>query len=437
MNIALVLMIAQLGMNMGQDRQMQIVRGNGGNQFRQYARQNVGNQNGYNAAQNVRNQNPNGNGNVIAAWAEGNAIRNNEAGIQLQAEEFDLMAAAANLYEIKEVNANCILIANLHQFVRDIKSLAKEADETLLSNKTLELETERLLRAFVSQDIMSIVQNPSVVNSSNLQTELDRTKERLENYPKMAAVNNVPQLVDKKGGSYAAIAPKLKAEKFDNQKRLKVMISLNDIMKSVISCETAKATWIDLVHSFEGPSDTKENKIMDLKLEYQTFRPLKASHRPTPAIRPCLMSLPKMVLTSLNKKSIYLWKDFQENSDDEVDGRSSKEYLKDLDIEFHERALLEKFKAQADPKVQKDYKAEYKKMKAKLTLLEANLSTSQTPKTFQPKNKGLVAETFDWDEEEVSDDEEVTQVKVLMALADDELTIRKNHARNGELLTSL
>ncbi|GKE96447.1 hypothetical protein Tco_1581302, partial [Tanacetum coccineum] len=40
------------------------------------------------------------------------------------------------------------------------------------------------------------------------------------------------------------------------------------------------------------------------------------------------------------------------------------------------------------------------------------------------------AETFDWDEEEDSDDEEVTQVKV--ALADDELTVAKNHARNGE-----
>ncbi|GJR33984.1 hypothetical protein Tco_1209668 [Tanacetum coccineum] len=32
--------------------------------------------------------------------------------------------------------------------------------------------------------------------------------------------------------------------------------------------------------------------------------------------------------------------DFQENSDDEVDERSSEEYLKDLDIEFHERSLL-------------------------------------------------------------------------------------------------
>ncbi|GKA36686.1 hypothetical protein Tco_0723251, partial [Tanacetum coccineum] len=35
--------------------------------------------------------------------------------IQLQAEEFDLMAAAAECEEIKEVNANCILMENLQQ----------------------------------------------------------------------------------------------------------------------------------------------------------------------------------------------------------------------------------------------------------------------------------------------------------------------------------
>nr|GFD50446.1 Gag-Pol polyprotein [Tanacetum cinerariifolium] len=38
-----------------------------------------------------------------------------EAGIQHQAEEYDLMAAAADLDEIEEVNANCILMANLQQ----------------------------------------------------------------------------------------------------------------------------------------------------------------------------------------------------------------------------------------------------------------------------------------------------------------------------------
>nr|GEY27650.1 retrovirus-related Pol polyprotein from transposon TNT 1-94 [Tanacetum cinerariifolium] len=102
------------------------------------------------------NQYLNGNGNLVAARAEGNAAGHNgnhircyncrgvghfarnytvrprrrdvaylqtqlliaqkeEAGIQLQAEEFDLMAAATDLDEIKEVNSNCILMANLQQ----------------------------------------------------------------------------------------------------------------------------------------------------------------------------------------------------------------------------------------------------------------------------------------------------------------------------------
>ncbi|GJU72134.1 hypothetical protein Tco_1263539 [Tanacetum coccineum] len=46
----------------------------------------------------------------------------------------------------------------------------------------------------------------------------------------------------------------------------------DDIIESVISCVSAKETWTGLVHSFEGPSDTKENRIIDLKLMYQTFR---------------------------------------------------------------------------------------------------------------------------------------------------------------------
>nr|GEX88784.1 hypothetical protein [Tanacetum cinerariifolium] len=171
--------IAQPGMNMGQDRQMQMVGGNGRNQFRQHARnlagyndvignqviqnavqnprvQNVGNPNGLIDVQGNENQNHIGNGNLVAARAEGNAARQNgnqircyncrgvghyarnctvrpirmdaaylqtqlliaqkeEAGIQLQAEEYDLMAAAADLDKIKEVNANCILMANLQQ----------------------------------------------------------------------------------------------------------------------------------------------------------------------------------------------------------------------------------------------------------------------------------------------------------------------------------
>ncbi|GJX84590.1 gag-pol polyprotein [Tanacetum coccineum] len=131
--------IAQPGMNLGQDNQMQMVGGNWGNQFRQYAGQNEGNQVVQNAVQNPGVQNV-GNKNGIRCYncrGLGHTARNctvrprrrdaaylqtqlliaqkEEAGIQLQAEEFDLMAAAANLDEIKEVNANCILMANLQQ----------------------------------------------------------------------------------------------------------------------------------------------------------------------------------------------------------------------------------------------------------------------------------------------------------------------------------
>ncbi|GJS28958.1 hypothetical protein Tco_0489578 [Tanacetum coccineum] len=67
------------------------------------------------------------------------------------------------------------------KFVRDFKSLAKEADESLAKHKALEFEIERVLRAVVNQDIMSIVQSSSGVDTSNLQTELEHTKERFEN----------------------------------------------------------------------------------------------------------------------------------------------------------------------------------------------------------------------------------------------------------------
>nr|GEW56567.1 hypothetical protein [Tanacetum cinerariifolium] len=112
----------------------------------------------YETAQEIwkGNVNQNGNGNLVAAHAEGTATGHNgnqircyncrglglfarkctvrpkrrdaaylqtqlliaqkeEAGIQPQAKEFDLMAAAADLDEIEEVNENCILMANLQQ----------------------------------------------------------------------------------------------------------------------------------------------------------------------------------------------------------------------------------------------------------------------------------------------------------------------------------
>nr|GEX61843.1 hypothetical protein [Tanacetum cinerariifolium] len=71
-------------------------------------------------------------------------------------------------------------IAQETKFVRDFKSLAKEADESLDKQKYLELEIKRLLKASVSHDIMFIVQNSLVDVPFDLRTELDRTKEKLK-----------------------------------------------------------------------------------------------------------------------------------------------------------------------------------------------------------------------------------------------------------------
>nr|GEW82981.1 hypothetical protein [Tanacetum cinerariifolium] len=82
--------------------------------------QNVRNQNGLIVVSRIANQNPNGNVRPMrrdAAYLQTQLLiaQKEEAGIQLQAEEFDLMAVAADLDEIEEVNANCILMANLQQ----------------------------------------------------------------------------------------------------------------------------------------------------------------------------------------------------------------------------------------------------------------------------------------------------------------------------------
>nr|GEU39508.1 hypothetical protein [Tanacetum cinerariifolium] len=293
--------------------------------------------------------------------------------------------------------------------------------------------------------------------------------------PLSAAVNNVPRLVDKKGGSYAAIALKLEPRKFSKRKK-RMLCYLVEIKPYYLKCikdgpfkpKTAEGgSYAAIALKLEPRKFSKRKKrmlcyLVEIKPYYlkcikdDPFKPKtaeglrNADHTQTLDLadiygrfvyedyliqrryldtKKAFTTTPSRTAISTAFLSNNVIHDFQENFDDEVDERSSEEYLKDLDIEFYERAFLKNSKCfikrrknfsskkanentecykcgkKANPKVQKDYKAEYKKIKAKLALLEANPSTSQTPKTLQPKNK---------------------------ALADDELTVRKNHACNGE-----
>nr|GEW86616.1 putative ribonuclease H-like domain-containing protein [Tanacetum cinerariifolium] len=94
--------------------------------------------------------------------------------------EETLELAQESREKIRVQNFEIQFLQKAAKFVREFKSLAKEADESLDKQKSLELEIERLLKASVSHDIMSIVQNGFVDVPSDLQTELDRMKEKLK-----------------------------------------------------------------------------------------------------------------------------------------------------------------------------------------------------------------------------------------------------------------
>ncbi|GJR28288.1 hypothetical protein Tco_1104520 [Tanacetum coccineum] len=211
----------------------------------------------------------------------------------------------------------------------------------------------------------------------------------------MAAVE-VLQTLEYRGGQLN-VAPVLEAEgqwTADERKtanldhRLKSLIMSvlpDDKMNSVINCLTAKSTWDDLILYHEGPSNVKESM------------------------------------------------DFQDSPDDEEDKRSNYEYLNDLEEEYQARALLAKSKRffkKGTQRPTKDFKAKYNKVMAKLALLSSSASAS---KPVTVKNKGLIAKAYEWDEEEVSlDDNELVEVKVLMALAEENNAVSKEGVRNGE-----
>ncbi|GJX48056.1 retrovirus-related pol polyprotein from transposon TNT 1-94 [Tanacetum coccineum] len=150
------------------------------------------------------------------------------------------------------------------------------------------------------------------------------------------------------------------------------------------------------------------------------------------------------------------------DSDVEEDTRSSKEFLADLNLEFHDRTLLsnqrrfykfpgrvgiakkpmEKSNETCFPfgkqgHFQKDCPTNktsspsylYKALNAKLALLTQKIKVVSKNKS----EKGLVAESYDWDEESLSsEDEGVTTVRAFMGIVEDELAVKKTNVRSSQ-----
>ncbi|GJR33485.1 hypothetical protein Tco_1209169 [Tanacetum coccineum] len=113
-----------------------------------------------------------------------------------------------------------------------------------------------------------------------------------------------------------------------------------------------------------------------------------------------------------------------------IDKFLDDEDLKDYESHFQPKLL---HSSEHKPKLRytKDFKAKYTKVKAKLALLS---SSASFPKSSSGKNKGLIAESYEWNEEEVSSDEnETIEVKALMTLTNEErVSVSIESANNGE-----
>nr|GEV70219.1 putative ribonuclease H-like domain-containing protein [Tanacetum cinerariifolium] len=108
------------------------------------------------------------------------------------------------------------------------KFLNEEVDESLDKQKSLELEIKRLLKASVSHDVMSIVQNGFVDVPSDLQTELDQCKYDKISYDK--AYNDMQQKVD----WLQALLRDLKDKSSDTPSAANTLDSLNQKLESKI-----------------------------------------------------------------------------------------------------------------------------------------------------------------------------------------------------------
>ncbi|GJX17619.1 retrovirus-related pol polyprotein from transposon TNT 1-94 [Tanacetum coccineum] len=145
--------------------------------------------------------------------------------------------------------------------------------------------------------------------------------------------------------------------------------------------------------------------------------------------------------------------DFQDSPNDEEDTKSSHEYLNDLEEEYQATALLAKSKrffkkgtqmfssAKATDQTEchkcgkKGHFSRDCWSKTSVPSYQSPFqSKSDTSKASTIKNKGLIAEAYEWDKEEVSsDDNEMVEVKVLMTLAEDNDAVSKEGQRNNLL----
>ncbi|GKD09843.1 hypothetical protein Tco_1189528, partial [Tanacetum coccineum] len=242
-----------------------------------------------------------------------------------------------------------------------------------------------------------------------------------------------------------------KAANLDQRLKSLIMSVLPDDQMNSLEINTGfinglPKKWLSFCQSLRNTNHVKDFELASLfgKLKYEEN--LIDSIYETKKRKSVISAIP----LSTAFFSTFIVQDIQDSPDDEEDTRSSHEYLNDLEEEYQvilqetasqklqfphinhpfNKKTLSSSQHKPELRPTKDFEAKYNKVKAKLALLSSSASAC---KAITVKNKGLIAEAYEWDEEEVSsDDNEMVEVKVLMALVEENDAVSKKGAKNGE-----
>ncbi|GJW21313.1 hypothetical protein Tco_0031935 [Tanacetum coccineum] len=241
---------------------------------------------------------------------------------------------------------------------------------------------------------------------------------------------NLPELLDLRGGSHVTNVPAFNKENFTSWK-IRFLVFLDGLGPYLLKtledgpffhvsslstsknplpkrqnqwsnaksrlCKTIKEMWNDPILAREGPCDIRDTKIAALRLKFNAFKSLEGEK--------------------------------YNDSDVEEDQRTNNEFMANLNAEYHERALLANQK--------RFYKRSRRIGSARKPIdksKETCFACGKTRKNEKGKSeKGLIAESFVWDEESVSSkDEGTTKIRDFMAIVEDEPSVGKADTRSGQ-----
>ncbi|GJS55875.1 retrovirus-related pol polyprotein from transposon TNT 1-94 [Tanacetum coccineum] len=199
---------------------------------------------------------------------------------------------------------------------------------------------------------------------------------------------NLPQLLDSRGGSH---------------------------------CKTAKEMWKDLILAHEGPSDTRDTKIAAIRLKFNAFKSLEG----------------KKVIGTFTRLKCLL-NDFENNGVTIPQAEANATFVNSLPRKWlsmnQTQTVNNSIKNDSMATLNGKYNYEEGLIDQIYKINDLTKGKSEKGKSDKEKSeKGLIAESFDWDEESVSsEDEGTTRITAFMAIAEDEPYVGKANARSGQ-----